>query len=222
MFKCCLFDLDGTILDTVKTIAHYGNKAMAEFGLPSAPVDEYNYFAGDGSRVLIKRMLEYVGAYDEKLHDDLWHTYMSIYDQDPYHLTAAFDGMADTINALKSMGVRVGVITNKPQFAAQSVVEKFYGKDCFEICLGIADGRPVKPDPTVTLDAVNKMGLKPQECVFAGDTCVDIQTGKNAGMFTVGVTWGFRPVEELLENGADFIANRPEDILKVFKENNNA
>lgn len=222
MYKCCLFDLDGTILDTVKTIAHYGNNALTQFGLPTAPVKEYNYFAGDGSRVLIKRMLEFSGSYDAKIHDDLWHTYMSMYDEDPYYLTSPFDGMIDAITALKGMGVRVGVITNKPHLAAQSVVERFYGKDFFEVCVGITDSRPTKPNPTVTLDAVKSMGLMPEQCVFVGDTCVDIQTGKNAGMFTIGVTWGFRPIEELLQNGADFIAHKPSDILKVFKENNNA
>ncbi|MDD4689365.1 MAG: HAD family hydrolase [Eubacteriales bacterium] len=218
MYKCCLFDLDGTILDTVTTIAHYGNKALAKFNLPSAPVKEYNYFAGDGSRILTERMLMYVDAYDEKLHDELWHTYMSEYDKDPYYLTSVFDGMMETIDTLKSMGVKVGVITNKPQFAAQSVVDKFYGPDIFEICIGVTDGRPTKPDPTVTLEAVQGLGLKPEECVFVGDTCVDIQTGKNAGMLTVGVLWGFRPLEELEQNGADIIAHKPSDILKVFKE----
>ncbi len=222
MYKCCLFDLDGTILDTVTTIAYYGNMALSYFNLPPAPVEKYNYFAGDGSRVLTERMLRFCGSYDEKIHDELWNKYMSLYDDDPYYKTSAFNGMKETITTLKNMGVRVGVITNKPQFAAQSVVDKFYGSGFFEICIGVTDGRPTKPDPTVTLEAVSHMGLTPHDCVFTGDTCVDIQTGKNAGMYTIGVTWGFRPVQELISNGADFIANKPADILNVFKEDCNA
>ncbi len=217
MYKCFLFDLDGTILDTVTTIAHYGNKALEKFGLPIAPVDKYNYFAGDGSRVLTERMMRFSDNYDEKVHEELWHTYMNDYDTDPYYKTSAFDGMPEAITALKDRGIRVGVITNKPHLAAGSVVDKFYGKDFFEVCIGVTDGVPTKPDPTVTLKTIEEMGLKPEECVFVGDTCVDIQTGKNAGMFTIGVTWGFRPIEELLENGADFIAHSPSDILKVVE-----
>ncbi len=217
MYKCFLFDLDGTILDTVTTIAHYGNKALEKFGLPTTPVKEYNYFAGDGSKVLTERMLKFSDNYDEKLHDELWHTYMTDYDTDPYYKTSVFTGMKEAITALKEKGIRVGVITNKPHLAAKSVVDKFYGKDFFEVCIGVTDGVPTKPDPTVTLNTVKAMGLKPEECVFVGDTCVDIQTGKNAGMFTIGVTWGFRPIEELLKNGADFIAHNPSDILKVVE-----
>ncbi len=215
MIKCCVFDLDGTVADTVNTIAYYGNFALEHFGLPAIPVEKYKYFAGDGYIKLLQRMLDEVGA-DASNFDEIAAFYHDEYEKDSMYLTKAFDGMTELLNSLKSKGIKLAVLSNKPHGAAEDVAKALYG-DVFDLCYGAGEGIPLKPEPAMLFNILREFGAKPEECVYVGDTSVDMITGKAAGAFTVGVLWGFRKKEELEKYGADLIVSSPDEILKYIE-----
>ncbi len=215
MKKLCVFDLDGTVLDTVTSIAHYANYALRQHGIPSIDRDEYRYLAGDGARNLVHRMLQMRGCDTPEIYDAVFQAYNQAYDAEPTYLTTVFPGLADVLDRIKKAGIRISIVSNKPDFAARSVVEALYGKGYFEEIIGQREGVPLKPDPTAVLTLAARMGYKPEDCIYIGDTSTDMRTGKNAGMYTVGVLWGFRDREELLSTGADVLAETPEMLYEI-------
>ena len=222
MIKLCIFDLDGTVLDTLPTIAYYGNKTLEEFGIPARPVDEFRYFAGTGIKNLIRKMLAAAGYFDDETFEKVLRVYDNAYNADASYKTEIFEGLKETLDGLKSRGILFAVATNKPQSAAIPVLTHFYGENYFEIISGQEGTRPLKPDPRTVFDILGKLNIKKEEALYFGDTSTDMQTGKNAGLFTVGVLWGFRNEKELRESGADIIIKKPDEITKlVFGEANN-
>lgn len=216
MYKCCVFDLDGTIADTINTIAYYCNRSLEHFGLPSIDTERYKYLVGNGYKVLVHGMLKEVGAPDG-LFSKLAPYYHDLYETDSLYLTKPFDGMAELLAALKSHGLKIAVLSNKPHGAVVPVAEKLYGKGTFDLCYGFREGVPLKPDPTMLNNILEDFGAKPSECIYVGDTSTDMKTGKNAGAFTVGVLWGFRDRSELESSGADLIVSKPSEILKLIE-----
>lgn len=217
MKKLCIFDLDGTVLDTVGSIAYYGNYALDRHGIAPIDPDEYCYLAGDGAKTLVHRMLQMRGCDTPKLYNAVFDTYNQAYNADPTRLTTVFPGLLETLDRIKAEGVRIAIVSNKPDFAARYVAEALYGKGYFEEIIGQREGYPLKPDPTVVLELVSRMGLVPEDCIYIGDTSTDMKTGKNAGIFTVGVLWGFRGREELLSTGADVLCETPEELYEAVK-----
>jgi len=218
MIKACLFDLDGTLLDTLTTIAYYGNYALDKHGFETAEVSCYKNFAGNGAVKLCERMLKFSNSYSQESFDKVYRCYMDAYDANPTYLTKPYDGIVEMLASLKQKGIKVGVISNKPDFAARSVVNAVLPKKLVDDVQGQIDGIPVKPDISGPMQVLSRMGVKPCETAFIGDSGVDMQTGKNMGSFSVGVSWGFRSADELTENGADCIVSQPMEIIKVLDE----
>ncbi len=218
MIKACIFDLDGTLLDTLPTISHYCNLTLSHFGFEPIEEKKYNFFAGNGARVLIERALTHRGADLEKYHEKAFQYYNSIYDRDANLFTKHFDGMNELLSELKKRNIKIYVLSNKPDFAAKSVVKKFFG-DAIDAAYGAIDGVKLKPSTEGVDHILKKYSLSKDECLYIGDTDVDMQTGKNAGIFTIGVLWGFRDEDELIKNGADVIVSKPGEILNYISEN---
>ena len=212
MIKLCIFDLDGTVLDTVGSIAYYANFALSKNGVEPIPEEQYKYLAGRGISNLVRGMLEYRGCYSDWLFERVFHDYDTAYNADVAYKTTIFDGMLETLDMIKARGVKLAIVSNKPDFATRTVVRALYGEGYFDFVTGQKPGGILKPDPTVVLSVMDSFGATRDECLYIGDTSTDMQTGKRAGMRTVGVLWGFRGREELEENGADVIISRPSEL----------
>ena len=212
MIKACVFDMDGTVLDTITTITYYVNITLDKFGIRRISEDECKIFVGNGAKKLIERTLASRGI-DESLVPEVLDSYNAAYDEDPNYLTAPFAGIPDLLSALKARGIKVGIVSNKPDFLTRPLSDRFFGS-LVDLAVGGKDGVPLKPAPDAVFDILSKFSVSADECLYVGDTGVDMQTGNNLGArLTVGVLWGFRKREELVENGADVIVSAPSEIL---------
>lgn len=218
MYKVCIFDLDGTIADTVESIAHVGNQTLRAFGLPEIPVKDYNFYAGDGADVQVKRMLAAVPGGDKVDYEEVRTQYRKWFAENPFYHVKPYDGILELLERLKAQGIKIAVLSNKPHGAAVEVVHKIFGQDMFHKIQGQTSEIPRKPSPIGALAVAKEFGALPQECLYCGDTNTDMDTGKAAGMFTIGVTWGFRPRTELEEHHADKIVDQPSEILELASE----
>ena len=218
MIKCCIFDLDGTILNTITTITYFVNKTLQKFGYPNITEDQCKYFVGNGARLLITRTLAHFGVTDEKTAGAVLDAYDRDYKSDPYYLTAKYDGIDELLSGLRRAGIRLAVVSNKQDRIAKDAVSHFF-PDTFDMVVGGKDGVPLKPAPDAPLSVLFELGFSPDECAFVGDTSVDVQTGKNMNAtMAIGVSWGFRKREELSD--ADYVADDPAQILRVLTEQN--
>ena len=214
MIKCCIFDLDGTILDTIVTITHFVNKALHKFGYGSVTVEQCKYFAGNGARTLITRALAHFGVTDAAVIDEVLREYDADYKADPHHLTRAFDGITEMLGSLADRGVKLAVISNKQDAITKDAIAHFF-PGVFDAVVGGRAGVPLKPAPDAPLLLLRELGIAPSECAFVGDTSVDVETGRNMGAgLVVGVLWGFRQIDELRDS--DVIASSPSDILSAL------
>ena len=219
MIKCCIFDLDGTILDTITTITHFVNLTHDKFGVERVSVEECKYFAGNGARLLIERSSSSRGVTDEKIKEAMLLDYNKTYDANPLYLTSPFEGIPELLLRLKALGIKLAVLSNKPDPTTKSVVEKFF-PGIFDIALGGRDGVPLKPDPTAPRDIMRLLGVTSEETVWVGDTSTDIETGKNINAkISVGCLWGFRKIDELKVAGADLIVTTPDEIYDEVLRN---
>lgn len=215
--KTVIFDLDGTLMNTIETITYYCNKALREYGFTEATEDEYKYFVGNGAKVLIERALSKSGEYTGEDFNNVFTYYNKIYDNEPLYLTRPYDNVVEVLDELSKLGIKTAILSNKPDVAAREVVDKLIGKGKVTICRGAIDEFPLKPDPSSAIDIMEKLGADKNETFFVGDTYVDITTGKNAGVKTIGVKWGFRTEEELKKAGADYIIDNAFEILDIVK-----
>lgn len=207
-----IFDLDGTIADTIEDLADAVNYGLRKLGCPEHDINSYKQFVGNGAmKLCIRALPEGKKDMSEKLLD-LFHEYYDIHYLDK---TKLYDGIKDTLDVLAANGVTLAVATNKPQDAARKIVEKLLPDVDFIKVLGGCDERPKKPDSTVINEILN--GLSEDNTVYMiGDSNVDIQTAKNCGILSIGCVWGFRGRTELEAAGADFIAEKAEDITKII------
>ena len=212
MIRACIFDLDGTLSNTLTTIAYYGNKTLNKFGLASIPEERYRYLVGNGAKILVERMITEVGGDLSRL-EEIFLDYTQSYEEEPLYLTKPYDGIVELLSALREQGVYTAVLSNKPHAPTCAVVEALFGKDAFDCYYGQREGVAIKPDPVAVFEIMDELGVKAEECLFIGDTAVDIRTGKNAKTKAVGVLWGFRDRDELLENGADILLEHPMQLL---------
>ena len=217
MIKLCIFDLDGTLTNTLDAISHFGNTALGKNGFDAIEKDRYRYLVGDGRDLLIHRMLAESGKDTDENFAKVAKSYDEAYEAEPLYKTAPYEGIPELLSALSEKGYGICVLSNKPDNVVQDIVRLFFG-DIFRVVMGKKPEFEIKPSPQAALAISRECGVEPAECVFIGDTDVDIKTGKNAGMKTCGVLWGFREKEELLEAGADCIADKPMDIFdKILK-----
>ncbi len=216
MIKLCVFDLDGTIADTITTIDYYANGALRAFNLPEIPRDRYKMLVGDGAVTLVERMLSEIGCDDKEIFEKVYDKYVNDYDKDFMYLTKVYDGVTELMDELSKRGIKIAVLTNKPEFTALKVVDILLG-DRVDLCIGNSEGRPKKPDPTALFEILDNFNVTGDECLYIGDTSTDMKTGNGGKCHTVGVLWGFRDRYELEENNAEFIIEKPCEILDIIE-----
>ena len=212
-YKAAIFDLDGTLIDSLADLADSANEMLAGFSFPRHDLDKYRYFVGNGSRKLIERCLPAEKAADSAFVDEALAKYKLCYDRNLTHKTVCYEGIMDMLTALQAKHIPLGICTNKHQSAADIIVDKLFPKDMFVSVIGDCKDMPRKPDPKKVLFIAAKMGVKPAEVAYFGDTSVDMDTANNAGMLPIGVTWGFRPQEELVEHGAKILLDTPMELF---------
>ena len=214
MVKLIVFDLDGTLLNTIDDLANSVNFMLEKFGFPIFSVEEYKYKVGNGMRKLIERSLPQTYKNDEQIEKSL-SVFMDYYNQHKNDNTAPYEGIIDLLNDLKNAGIKLAVVTNKAHMSAKPLIENtFIG--VFDEIVGQKEGVPTKPNPQSVASVLEKLNVTPDECLFVGDSGVDMQTAKNANIKAVGVLWGFRKQDELLENGADVIISSPQNLLELL------
>lgn len=212
MTKLVIFDLDGTLLDTIDDLATSTNYALQCAGYPQHDLLAYRYFVGNGINKLIERAL----PYDKKTESEvarLRKDFVEYYGAHMSDHTKPYDGIVSLLEELQSRSIMIAVASNKYQEATRTLVAKFFPQIQFSAIFGQRNGIAPKPDPTIVFDILQIAGVGKDEVLYVGDTNVDMTTARNSGVRSVGVTWGFRPQLELEESGANFIVHRPEDIL---------
>lgn len=217
MIKLCIFDMDGTLVNTINTLSYFGNTTLENFGIEAIPTEQYKVMVGNGSRVLIERMLNFRNAGLDNI-DEIHKWYMNKYDNDFMYLTELYDGIPEMLAELKASGVKTAILSNKDDITAKKVAEQLFAEGAIDLCLGARPGVPLKPEPDAVFEIMESFGVKPEECLYIGDTATDIQTAKNAGLFSIGVLWGFRSEEELRGAGADVITNDAMKIAELAKK----
>ena len=214
-YKAVLFDLDGTLLDTLEDLAIAANRVLAAQGLPEHPVEAYRYFVGEGVQTLVERILpatlcsptvvaEMVAAF-QKEYGKIWHD-----------RSRPYPGIPQMLDSLAASGLRFSVLSNKPDAFTRLCVQQLLPRWTFDPLLGQRPGVPKKPDPAAALEIARLMGLAPTEILYVGDTAVDMQTANRAGMDAVGVLWGFRTADELQAAGAQSLITQPDELLALI------
>lgn len=212
--KACIFDLDGTLTDTLESLTYSVGETLREMGLPKITEEECRSFVGNGARVLMERSLEAAGEEDLTRIDEGMERYGRIFDANcTYHVTP-YEGIKEMLEMLGKRGVKRAVLSNKPHQQTVKVVREIFGEGTFDYVQGQQEGIPRKPDPAGVYRLLEKLEVTKEECLYVGDSEVDVQTGRNAGVRTIGVTWGFRTRETLMEAGAKTIIDRPEELLQ--------
>ncbi|HET6162773.1 MAG TPA: HAD family hydrolase [Planctomycetota bacterium] len=209
-----VFDLDGTLADTLATIAGVANFALRSLDLPEHPRDAYRTMVGDGIVVLCRRALP---PDRKELEAELLARVRARYADHYLDGARLYDGMRELLLDLKQRGARLGVLSNKPDELTRKTVDGLGVGALFDVVMGQREGVAPKPDPAGAVEMRTALGLPAHEILYVGDTAIDMQTARAAGFPSVGVLWGFRPLRELKENGADFLAMRPAEILPIYQ-----
>ncbi|MEM7699347.1 MAG: HAD family hydrolase [Verrucomicrobiota bacterium] len=214
-----LFDLDGTLLDTLQDLADSGNEVVRAWGFPEHPVDAYRTFVGSGMRHLVQAIFpsEHRPESDAAI-DEILEEYRAAYSRNWQRNTVPYPGVTELLDQLRDDGIPFGVVSNKAHDFTQKCVEAFLPDWEWGPVMGHREGFEKKPDPASALEAAAAMGVSPGRCCFVGDSDVDMETGKNAGMVPVGVSWGFRSVEELRAHGAAEILDQPGSLVSLLGE----
>ena len=209
MTRAAIFDLDGTLIDSVADIAAAVNAALAEYGYPIHPLAAYYEFVGEGVEVLITRALE-----PAQLERKVLDRYRQIYASEMTKRTKVYPGIHAMLQTLQAQGWRLAVLSNKPHPATCALVQHFFADIAFGAVAGQRPEVPRKPDPSAALELAAQLGALPRDCQFVGDTAIDLQTARNAGMGAIGVLWGFRPAEV---HGADAVAASAAELLAALQ-----
>lgn len=220
MIRICIFDLDGTTVDSLRSIAHFANETLITFGLEPFPTDDYRTLAGGGARKLMTNLINARKA-DPSLLESMVEDWLSRYEQNAFYLTEPYEGIKEMLSQLKSMNVITAIVTNKSQRVAQSIIENSLGTpgELIDIAVSEHPGMVLKPEPDEIINLCTKFNISREEAMYIGDHTIDMTTGKNAGVKCCGVTWGFHSADSLIDAGADFIANVPNDIIKYIQNN---
>lgn len=213
-YQAVIFDLDGTLLNTQRDIADAANRALVSQGLPAHPLDKYREFVGSGVRTLMMRALP-PGRRDEATLAGCIESFRQAYARGWDGHSHPYPGIPALLNALAESRIRLAVLSNKPHHFTSLCVEKLLPEWKFDRVLGQREGIPHKPDPTGALEIAEGLGLSSPQCVYVGDSGIDMETARTAEMYAVGVTWGFRPREELLEHGAQTVIDQPGQLLRI-------
>ena len=216
MKKAVVFDLDGTLSDSIQSIKHCADEALAAFGYGPFSVDQYKYFVGDGAANLIKRALAAGGDTDYFHFEEAFARYKEIFREGCMYEVKPYDGIRELLAALKEKGLAIAVLSNKPHKETIQVIETLFGKGYFDVIQGQKENVPIKPSPEGVFRILEQLRLIASDILYLGDTLTDMKTGKSAGAFTVGALWGFRDRKELEEGRADAIIEHPLQLLNYI------
>ena len=206
-----IFDLDGTLLDTLHDIAATANTVLAHHGFPVHAEQEYKRFVGDGLYVLMQRITP--AGTEETFLQSCCQLFSQVYAKTWENNCQPYEGIEDMLAAVKSQGLSMSVLSNKPHVFTKLFIDRYFPGKSFTCVYGQREGFAKKPDPSVALEIAKRQKVRPEDCLFVGDTGIDIQTGKASGMTTVGVSWGFRSAGELEKEHPDIIINNPMELL---------
>ncbi len=216
IYKAVLFDLDGTLLDTLEDLADSANHALAEMGMPVHPVDAYRYFVGDGMMTLIERIVP-DDRRNKRIILDTAEAFKRHYSNNWHVKSRPYEGVDEMLRGLVDAGMQLAILSNKPQDFTELCVERLLGDFLFAPVLGQREGIPKKPDPAGAFEAAEFLNIAPEQFLYLGDTSIDMYTAGRAGMCAVGVLWGFRTEQELLDSGAKHLIRAPADLLELLK-----
>jgi len=208
-----LFDLDGTLADTLADLANATNHALATLGCAGHPVEKYRFFVGDGARNLLARALP---AEKRDLVDEGVRLMRAHYEAHCFDETRLYAGIPELIAALGAHGRKLAVLSNKPDDFTKRMIAHYFQPSPFAVVCGQLPDVPLKPDPSAALRIAEKLGVPPGQWLYLGDTNTDMRTARAAGMRAVGVLWGFRDREELIASGADLLVDEPEAVLRLI------
>ena len=214
MKKAVIFDLDGTLLNTIDDLGDSVNYVLKKHNYPTFSIEEYKYKVGNGMRKLIERSLPENKRNDETI-EQILAEFMAYYSEHKMDKTAPYDNIEQLLKTLKQKGVKTAVVTNKAHISAKPLMDEVF-PDLFDAVIGQKEGVPTKPDPTSVFAVMKELGVSADECLYLGDSGVDMQTAKNAGIFGIGVLWGFRKADELIENGAKKLIGKPQELLELL------
>lgn len=217
MIKGCIFDLDGTLVNSTYALQRSTNLTLEQFGLSPVSLEDIKKIVGDGYKKQMERALLLHGDEAMKNYEKSLSLYMEFFSKNCLYRLDAYDGIREFLTYLKEQKIKTAVFSNKPHAQTVENVEYVFGRDGFDEILGQKEGNPVKPDPTGVFQILEKMGLKPEECLYFGDTNTDMRTGKAAGMPTVGVLWGFRGREELEQFAPEYLIGHPDEARKIIE-----
>ena len=215
MIKLVIFDLDGTLLNTIADLANSTNYALSQCGFPTHEPDEYNFFVGNGINKLFERALP-EGERNEENIRLVRHNFLPHYDKFNHSLSSPYPGIPELLHTLQQKGIKLAVASNKYQEATSKLVDHYFPNISFVSVLGQREGIAAKPDPAVVYEILSIASVDKDETLYVGDSGVDMETIKNSGVYGAGVTWGFRPRKELEKFNSDYIVDKAEDILKLI------
>ena len=210
IYKAAIFDMDGTLINTLEDLADSVNEMLAHYNRPPRTLDEVRMFVGNGARILMQRALE---STDENFINDALKYYDGCYKRRLLNKTKPYAGIVELLTALQNKNIPVAICTNKQHFAAVALAEKIFPAIKFTAVIGDAQ----KPNPARALEIMEKIGVAPAEVAYFGDTAVDMKTAVNADFLPIGVTWGFRAESELVASGAKFIIHSADEIFNLIE-----
>lgn len=213
--KSVIFDLDGTLINSLYDIALCMNEVLEKHNYKTHEIEDYNYFLGDGALVLTKNSLPKDSTQEEI--DMVLKAFIDVYESQVHNNTKPYNGILSLLEELEKKEIKKSVLSNKPHYFTLKYVNNLFSQFTFQEIHGQKENIPKKPDPYMAIKISKLVNISSSNTVFVGDTPTDINTARAAGMKSVGVAWGFRPIDELKEAGADFIANEPLDIIKFIE-----
>ncbi|EPR10832.1 HAD family hydrolase [Ruminiclostridium papyrosolvens] len=210
-YKAILFDLDGTLINSLEDLADSANEALKKHGFKLHPADSYKKFVGNGVRNLIKNASPH--GTDDSVVDKILEDYRIIYNKNYVNKTRAYDGIHEMLDNLKKAGIKMGVCSNKPHIPTNEIVKKLLGCGYFDVVFGEREGIPRKPDPASLIEAAERLGVAPSQTIYVGDSGGDMESANRAEMLAAGVLWGFREQEELITCGGKILLASPSELV---------
>ncbi len=214
-YKAILFDLDGTLLDSLADLADSMNRVLAALGFPGHPLASYRYFVGDGVEMLVRRSLPQKEVVEARVKQGVA-MMREDYGRNWATKTRPYPGIVEMLDRLRELGCTLAVLSNKPHVMTVRVVDHFFPNQPFAKVWGARQEIPRKPSPQGALSLARELGILPRQFLYLGDTNTDMKTATGAGMKAIGAAWGFRTVEELVESGADQVVAHPRELIELF------
>ncbi len=217
MYKACIFDLDGTLTDTLESLTYSVNTTLQELGLSNITREQCRAYVGEGPRPLLMQSLRAVGDQELQFLEQAVEIYARVFEEGCMYKVAPYNGIVELLTALKERGMRLAVLSNKPHMQTNKIVASCFEKGLFDRVEGLKPDVPRKPNPTAALSLAENWDIDRKECIYIGDSDTDMLTGKAAEMLTVGVTWGFRDRDVLEKHGADHLIDNPKELLAIIR-----